>query len=276
MGKEHSRRSWAIITSDSNHRLAKPVIVLTFLRMHPRSSQPINTGPDVQAGPVEQHLRDAQPKTLQTWCYASLALIQGTIAIVFAIHASAPRLPWLLTAIVALSLSFDNAVMASGERLVTRNLLSLFSKVRYWLHIVITPFLLPLTMQLAIAGGQTLEKSSIILTWALTLLWSAAGWWIGFRHIELITRHEGSIVFQKNINRSGQPWLDLLYAVLVIIILITACLSPSTTIRQALLTGGLGMLIGESLVKRWGRLCSNLGELVLLGGFAFAVWQVFG
>jgi hypothetical protein len=57
-------------------------------------------------------------------------------------------------------------------------------------------------------------------------------------------------------------------------ILIIGGLSSSAGIRQALLSGGIAMLLSEFLAERWGRSFSNLGEMVLLGCLVYAVGQI--
>ena len=208
------------------------------------------------------------------WWFAALALIQFLFALVLALHRGHPMHPWLLAAVVALSLSVDNAAIACGRRLAHERWFLALGQTRYLLHTVITPLLLPLTVEIGAAGGARLGDSAVLLSWLLCGIWILVGWWVGYRHITLELISQGQVLFHKNTNRNGQPWLDLLYFVLVIVILVIAALSTSASIRAALLTGGLSMVVLQSFASRWGRSLSNLGELVLLASFFKALTQI--
>jgi hypothetical protein len=208
------------------------------------------------------------------WWFAALALLQLLLAPVLALHPGDQSHLWLLAAVVALALSVDNAVIACGRRLEHAGWFVALGQTRYLLHTVITPLLLPLTVEIGIAGGARLGDSAVLVSWLLCGTWILVGWWVGYRHIALKLINEGQVLFHKNTNRNGRPWLDLLYFVLVIVILVIAGMSTSASIRAALLTGGISMIVCQCLAERWGRSLSNLGELVLLASFFKALTQI--
>jgi hypothetical protein len=205
-----------------------------------------------------------------------LAVLQALIGLGLIAQPGKLTLPSLLTAAVALSLSFDNAVIAYGRQLEHGRWLALLGNCRYLLHIVVTPLLLPLSVMIGKAGGLDFGTQTIAVSWLVSATWISANWWVCFRNLELRMITEGRVIFQKNNNRKGQPWIDLPYVLLTIIILIIGGLSSSAAIRQALLSGGIAMLASEFFAERWGRSFSNLGETVLLGCLVYAVGQMQG
>lgn len=220
---------------------------------------------------------DADRNPLQRpWWFAALAVLQALIGFGLIVQSGKPTLPNLLTAAVALSLSFDNAVIACGRQLEHGRWLAPLGNCRYLLHIVVTPLLLPLSVMIGQASGLGFATETVAVSWLVAASWISANWWVCFRNLELRMIAEGHVIFQKNNNRKGQPWIDLPYVLLTIIILIIGGLSSSAAIRQALLSGGIAMLVSEFLAERWGRSFSNLGEMVLLGCLVNAVGHMQG
>lgn len=218
---------------------------------------------------------DADRNPLQRpWWFAALAVIQALIGLGLIAQPRQPTLESLLTAAVALSLSFDNAVIACGRQLEHGRWLAPLGNCRYLLHIVVTPMLLPLSVMIGKASGVGFGTEIVAVSWLVSATWISANWWVCFRNLELRMIAEGRVIFQKNNNRKGQPWIDLPYVLLTIMILIIGGLSSSAGIRQALLSGGIAMLLSEFLAERWGRSFSNLGEMVLLGCLVYAVGQI--
>ncbi|NDF98014.1 MAG: hypothetical protein EB101_03605 [Chitinophagia bacterium] len=218
---------------------------------------------------------DADRNPLQRpWWFAALAVIQALIGLGLIAQPRQPTLASLLTAAVALSLSFDNAVIACGRQLEHGRWLAPLGNCRYLLHIVVTPMLLPLSVMIGKASGVGFGTEIVAVSWLVSATWISANWWVCFRNLELRMIAEGRVIFQKNNNRKGQPWIDLPYVLLTIMILIIGGLSSSAGIRQALLSGGIAMLLSEFLAERWGRSFSNLGEMVLLGCLVYAVGQI--
>jgi len=150
-----------------------------------------------------------------------------------------------LVAAVALSLSFDNAVIAGGKRLERGRWLTPLGQCRYLLHLVITPMLLPLAL-IGQRAGVGIGPGTVATSWLLTGLWIAAGLWVSFRHLALRMVAEGQVTFQKNNSRHGQPWIDLPYGLLVVVILLIGAMSPSGPVRVALVGGSMAMLVSEA------------------------------
>ena len=229
------------------------------------------SGRSDRATPAPNAVRNPLQQPL--W-FGLLALIQLLIALALATQSGQPNQLWILTAVVALSLSIDNAAIAWGARLKQRRWFPALGQLRYVLHSMITPLLLPLTVDIGAAGGAPLDHEAVAFSWLLSAIWIFVGWWVGTRNLALWLLQEGQVVFHKNNDRSGQPWLDLAYVGLVVVILVVAGLTPIAPIRTALLSGGIAMLVSQYLASRWGRSLSNLGELILLASFAIAINQI--
>ena len=134
--------------------------------------------------------------------------------------------------------------------------------------------LLPLAVMIGQGSKVAIGSGTVAISWLLTGLWIAAGLWVSFRNLELRSVREGHVTFQKNNSRYGQPWIDLPYVVLTLVILLIGVLSPVGPVRVALISGSIAMLLSEALAERWGRSISNLGEMVLLVCLVQAVGQL--
>lgn len=206
------------------------------------------------------------------WAFAILCIGQFAVAIKLAIMAGVMQqaICWM-AAIIATGLSFDNGVLAFGQNLLAKQRLMALSRVRYLLHSLVTPLLLPLAFYTAQIGGVQLNVSVTILAWFVTGAWIVAAWSFGFCKLELEVVQDGNLVRHHNKSRSGQPWLRLLLVGVVVVIIVLGCMAPSQLTRILMLTGGGAMLIGAVASRKLGLSAANLGELILMGSLTFAL-----
>ena len=204
--------------------------------------------------------------------FALLSLGQFVVAIKLAIMAGSlqPNICWI-AAIIATGLSFDNGVLAFGQRLLAKQKLLAMSRVRYLLHSLVTPLLLPLAFYTAQYGGMELNPSINLIAWLVTGAWIIAAWNFGFTRLELEVVQDGNLVRHHNKSRSGQPWLRLMLVGVVVVILVLGSIAPSGTTRAFMLTGGSAMLVGAIASRKMGLYVANLGELILMASLTFAI-----
>lgn len=176
-----------------------------------------------------------------------------------------------LAALIAAGLCLDNSVLAAGEPLLARGRLLPLSRLRYLLHALVTPLLLPLALLAASAGGLKPATALLPLGWGLAAVWILAAWGVGYRHLDLELQRRGALVRHHNANRRGQPWLRLLLVAVVLVILGLGSRVPDPAVARAMVTGGLAMLAGALLARRLGLAVANLGELVLMGSLGTAL-----
>jgi hypothetical protein len=176
-----------------------------------------------------------------------------------------------LAAAIGLGLAVDNAVLAAGAPLLASQRLEAYSRWRYRLHGLITPLLLPLSLQVASRGGLALSAWLQTLGWLLAVAWILANWWLGYRHLDLALVRQGELVRFRNRDRHGQPGLRLALVLVVLLILGVGLLAPQPAVAQPLRLGAGAMLAGAILAKPVGLVLANLGELALMAGFSVAL-----
>jgi hypothetical protein len=176
-----------------------------------------------------------------------------------------------LAALIGLGLAIDNAVVAAGAPLLARAHLPSLSRLRYLLHALVTPLLLPLALLVAAHGGLAAAGALLPLGWGLALAWIAAAWGVGYRNLELELVRVGSLVRHHNASRKGQPWLRLLLVAVVLVIVALASQVPQPRVGTPMLAGGLAMLLGAPLARRLGLVVANGGELLLMAGLGGAL-----
>ncbi|MEB3317933.1 MAG: hypothetical protein VKO39_07330 [Cyanobacteriota bacterium] len=176
-----------------------------------------------------------------------------------------------MAGVIGLGLGLDNAVLAAGAPLLARGRLEPCSRWRYRLHGLITPLLLPLSLAVASRGALALPTPLLALGWAVALVWIAANWWLGFRHLDLALVRKGALVRHHNRDRHGQPWLRLALLLLVLVILSLGLLTPQAAVAWPLRLGSGAMLAGAIMARPLGLALANLGELALMGGFSLAL-----
>lgn len=177
----------------------------------------------------------------------------------------------VLAGLIGLGLGLDNAVLAAGAPLWARGRLEAFSRWRYRLHGLITPLLLPLSLQVASRGGLALPMPLPSLGWLGALVWIAANWRLGYRHLDLALVRQGALVRHHNRDQHGQPGLRLALVLVVLLILSLGLLAPQPQVAQPLRLGAAAMLVGAILARPLGPVLANLGELALMGSFNLAL-----
>ena len=210
----------------------------------------------------------------QPWAFAMIGIGQFIVAIKLALVASSihQNIGWM-AAIISAGLGFDNSVLAFGQSLLAKQKLLAISRVRYLLHSLVTPLLLPLAFYTAQLGGMQLSTNINILTWLVSGAWIVAAWNFGYCRLELEVVQDGTLVRHHNKSRSGQPWLRLMLVGVVVVILVLGSISPSVTTKTLMLIGGSGMLIGAIASRKMGLYAANLGELILMASLTFALLQ---
>ena len=194
-------------------------------------------------------------------CFGYLLLISRLI---FAPESSFahPDLRFLLLTILV-NLLVENSILTFTRVLYKRNFLLIFSKVRYLMHAIVTPILLPMSLYFFDITDIKMLGSLKVIAWAVALAWSLLSVKVTFFNLKLKLVSSNNILRYKNVDSSGQP-LFRIALVLLILVYFWIGIIKSTNNGLYLIVGSVSMLLGNAVAAKHGLYLSNLGEFIFI------------
>ena len=172
--------------------------------------------------------------------------------------------------LVILNLLAENIILAFGKSLENRNLLIRLSKVRYLLHALSTPMLLPLSLYILNINGSDNFFAVEVITWIVSIGWILLSLSISFRKLNLRLQHDGEIYRYININKSGQPYFKIAL-ILLILIYLGFGLAVYSSYGLLIIAGAISMLVGNGLSRKLGIVTSNIGEFLFMSSVTMVI-----
>ena len=172
--------------------------------------------------------------------------------------------------LVILNLLAENIILAFGQSLENRNLLIRLSKVRYLLHALSTPMLLPLSLYILDIKGSDDFFAVEVIIWIVSIGWILLSLSISFRKLNLRLQHDGEIYRYININKSGQPYFKIAL-ILLILIYLGVGLAVYSSYGLLIIAGAISMLVGNGLSRKLGIVTSNIGEFLFMSSLTMVI-----
>lgn len=172
--------------------------------------------------------------------------------------------------LVILNLLAENIILAFGQSLENRNLLIRLSKVRYLLHALSTPMLLPLSLYILNINGSDNFFAVEVITWIVSIGWILLSLSISFRKLNLRLQHDGEIYRYININKSGQPYFKIAL-ILLILIYLGVGLALYSSFGLLIIAGAIAILVGNGLSRKLGIVTSNIGEFLFMSSLTIVM-----
>ena len=173
-----------------------------------------------------------------------------------------PDLRFLLLTILV-NLLVENSILTFTRVLYKRNFLLIFSKVRYLMHAIVTPILLPMSLYFFDITDIKMLGSLKVIAWAVALAWSLLSVKVTFFNLKLKLVSSNNILRYKNVDSSGQP-LFRIALVLLILVYFWIGIIKSTNNGLYLIVGSVSMLLGNAVAAKHGLYLSNLGEFIFI------------
>lgn len=172
--------------------------------------------------------------------------------------------------LVILNLLVENIILTFGQSLENRNLLIRLSKVRYLLHALSTPMLLPLSLYILNINGSDNFFAVEVITWIVSIGWILLSLSISFRKLNLRLQHDGEIYRYININKSGQPYFKIAL-ILLILIYLGVGLALYSSFGLLIIAGAIAILVGNGLSRKLGIVTSNIGEFLFMSSLTIVM-----
>ncbi len=172
--------------------------------------------------------------------------------------------------LVILNLLAENIILTFGKSLENRNLLIRLSKVRYLLHALSTPMLLPLSLYILNIKGSDNFFAVEVITWIVSIGWILLSLSISFRKLNLRLQHDGEIYRYININKSGQPYFKIAL-ILLILLYLGFGLAVYSSYGLLIIAGAISMLVGNGLSRKLGIVTSNIGEFLFMSSVTMVI-----
>ena len=172
--------------------------------------------------------------------------------------------------LVILNLLAENIILTFGQWLENQDLLIRLSKVRYLLHALSTPMLLPLSLYILNIKGSDNFFAVEVITWIVSIGWILLSLSISFRKLNLRLQHDGEIYRYININKSGQPYFKIAL-ILLILIYLGVGLAVYSSFGLLIIAGAISMLVGNGLSRKLGIVTSNIGEFLFMSSVTMVI-----
>ena len=172
--------------------------------------------------------------------------------------------------LVILNLLAENIILTFGKSLENRNLLIRLSKVRYLLHALSTPMLLPLSLYILNIKGSDNFFAVEVIIWIVSIGWILLSLSISFRKLNLRLQHDGEIYRYININKSGQPYFKIAL-ILLILIYLGVGLALYSSFGLLIIAGAIAILVGNGLSRKLGIVTSNIGEFLFMSSLTIVM-----
>ena len=205
--------------------------------------------------------------------FATLSL--GYILLAIIAVSSAAAIPLIsvksfILLLVILNLLAENIILTFGKSLENRNLLIRLSKVRYLLHALSTPMLLPLSLYILNIKGSDNFFAVEVIIWIVSIGWILLSLSISFRKLNLRLQHDGEIYRYININKSGQPYFKIAL-ILLILIYLGVGLALYSSFGLLIIAGAIAILVGNGLSRKLGIVTSNIGEFLFMSSLTMVI-----
>ena len=141
---------------------------------------------------------------------------------------------WLF--LVTAALIWDNAVLGLGASIGAGRTLELLNAARFWMHALVTPLLVLVSLDLIRSAGAGWAGSAAARGWALLYTAFAAAMELGGTTLKLrlVPRMENGVLQYVNAGDGGMPWM-----IVLVMIPVAAAAYALWKYRRFVCAGGL-------------------------------------